>query len=352
MTTVRFLAIGDLHIRFENFRDIDLLLEIIIKIIDENEYDFVVLLGDVLDKFINIKSTEQNKAYEFIEKISENVTTYVLVGNHDMINNQQFLTNNHSLYGVRYMRNVYLAETVISHIIKEKRFTFTPYVYPSHFLEALNLCPEWIESVAIFAHQEFYGSVYDSDTSSVKGDKWLEENPLVISGHIHGWSMLQNNIIYTGAPMQHKFDETGDKFIWDFTIDGENQVTYDQITIGLSEKRTIRLTVEDAKTLSIDSDDRFKRQNTKFKAIVTGSSDEIKIYKESDEFLELSKFCNGKIITHVDDTKIYEDASILLKRERKNFFDYLRELSDKNDECVQKTIETVEKQMKDVIIQR
>lgn len=348
--SVKFLAIGDLHIRHENFTDIDILVSKVSSIIQNANpsFDFVVLLGDVLDKFINIKSTEQNKAYEVVDKLSKLCKTFVLVGNHDMINNQQFLTTNHSLYGLRYIQNVCLIEKVVVEKIKDKIFTFIPYVYPSRFVEALNTdeTQTWSQSTVIFAHQEFKGAVYDSNTASTKGDEWPEEYPLVISGHIHGWSQLQENIIYVGSPMQHKVDELSEKFIWEFMFI-DDEYTFNQIDLDLSEKRVIRLTVDEALNIDPKIDERFQKFNTKIKIVVTGETDEITALRKSKKFKILEKSCSG-ISTHTNDNKTYIQSQSFVKHEKKGFTDYLRDVIKNDSQDVKDTLEIVVRQLMEI----
>ena len=69
---------------------------------------------------------------------------------------------------------------------------------------------------AIFAHQEFKNAKMGAITS-LEGDEWDNDNPLVISGHVHDYDHLQPNLIYTGTPMQHAFGDTENKTISYYT---------------------------------------------------------------------------------------------------------------------------------------
>ena len=73
-----------------------------------------------------------------ISKISQVVETAVIVGNHDLISNVEYLSSNHSLKGVESMENVTLAEkpTVVN--IKGDEFLLMPYVPTGRFDEALS----------------------------------------------------------------------------------------------------------------------------------------------------------------------------------------------------------------------
>ena len=91
----KILIIGDPHLRAEYMNIVELFCDQIKSICQKNNYEFIVVLGDVLHNHEKINTTVLNKAIDLFETISTDTKLFVLVGNHDMIDNSQFLTTNH-----------------------------------------------------------------------------------------------------------------------------------------------------------------------------------------------------------------------------------------------------------------
>ena len=144
--------------------------------------------------------------------MSKITLTYVLVGNHDLINNQQFLTQNHWMNAMKDWPNVKIADDVIDY---KSQFLFCPYVPPGRFIEAISKFENWKDYKAIFCHQEFYGCKMGAIISS-DGDKWDKLYPDIIAGHIHSNQTI-DNVYYPGSSMQHAFGESEKNIIPLFT---------------------------------------------------------------------------------------------------------------------------------------
>ena len=188
MDEVNILFIGDPHIKADNIPESDLLINDIISKIKNIKPDLCIIGGDLMHYHEKLYTIPLNKAYEFVKRCSYEVPTYVLVGNHDMINNQQFLTENHWMNGMKtWKEDVHIIDKVKHISLKNHNFMLCPYVYPGRFVEALDTIKEqfnWKDANIIFAHQEFKGCKMGAITS-IEGDEWEESNPMVISGHIH-----------------------------------------------------------------------------------------------------------------------------------------------------------------------
>ena len=111
--THRILCIGDPHFKVENLVEVDEFVSKLIPLIEERKPDFIVVLGDLLHTHERLHTTALNKAYEFIDKLRNLSKTFVIVGNHDYIQNQQFLTSNHWMNGMKEWENVTVVDTVI-----------------------------------------------------------------------------------------------------------------------------------------------------------------------------------------------------------------------------------------------
>ena len=118
-TTVIF--IGDPHIQVENIPEVDLFLEKLIKLVKEKLPDIIIIAGDILHTHERLHTVALNKAYELIDQMRKISKTYLLVGNHDMCNNSQFLTPNHWMNGLKEWNNVIVVDTVISEIINRSK---------------------------------------------------------------------------------------------------------------------------------------------------------------------------------------------------------------------------------------
>jgi predicted phosphodiesterase len=128
-------------------------------------------------------------------------------------NNQQYLSDTHWMNGLKEWNNVKIVDKVINIEMNEQLFILVPYVPVNRFIEALNTGDkDWKNATCIFAHQEFAGCKMGS-IISIEGDKWLEEYPEVISGHIHLNQKPQKNIYYPGSSMQHAFGESNKNII-------------------------------------------------------------------------------------------------------------------------------------------
>lgn len=214
------LTIGDPHFKTKNKKETDLMVTKTLELIDQIKPDFVVILGDTLDTHEKIHVVPLTQAILWIEKIASRLPVYLLIGNHDRPNNSDFLSGYHPFQGLKGKKNITVVDTTIADEIQGHQFLFVPYVPNGRFTEALTYgcSSENIPSLTtIFAHQEFFGAKMGAIIST-SGDKWPLTYPFVVSGHIHDYSIPQENIVYTGTPMQHAFGDSSHKTISLFTF--------------------------------------------------------------------------------------------------------------------------------------
>jgi DNA repair exonuclease SbcCD nuclease subunit len=241
-TTV--LCIGDLHIKNSNLFEIEELLQQIQNIIVNYKPDITVFLGDILDTHDIIHLQPFLTITRFLDKIQQYCKIYILIGNHDRPNNKIFLTDEHCFNPFKKWENIVIVDTTFQDVINKHIITFVPYVPVGRFIEALEQV-DWKKSIIIFAHQELYGCKLNS-INSTKGDRWDIINPLVVSGHIHDYHELQDNIIYIGTPIQHNFGEEDNKGIYIFKFEDSNK-KMEKIPIDVIHKKTLKLNVEEFK---------------------------------------------------------------------------------------------------------
>lgn len=282
---MKILFVGDVHVKFDNLENVCRLIEFARQF---NDADIAVLAGDVLDTHERVNTQLMNKALELI--CSFNMTTYVLVGNHDFIDNSQFCSSNHWMTAIKqFGRETYVSRDVgnsvvdkevivVDHPLRVADLLMVPYVPPGRFVEALDsFTPSWKEVSCIFAHQEFRGCKMGAITS-VAGDVWDETYPLVISGHIHDKQRLQRNVFYPGNVF-------GTSEIWVFEIVAKgNNVSELSVKLDLVIAKTEYVTVNEI-------NDILPPFNSLIRYSVEGTIPEIAEFKKSERCKQLRTTC-------------------------------------------------------------
>ena len=277
---MKAIAIGDQHFKVDNIIEIEMFIDKIEKLVKLEMPDIIVILGDLLDTHEKIFTIALNKAYEFVRKMRDVAPTYVLVGNHDYIQNSQFLTENHWMNGMKEWDNTTIVDKVV--LVEEfgAKVVLTPYVPNGRFEEALNTVDGWKDADCIFAHQEFAGCKMGAIIST-DGDKWPEDYPRIISGHIHSRQIIQGNIYYCGSSIQIAFGESEDKVIPILNISRGTPYSLREVDLDLPRKRIIYM--------DMDNIDDFTPKETEdhLKITLTGSNEEFKLFKKSNKYKEL-----------------------------------------------------------------
>jgi DNA repair exonuclease SbcCD nuclease subunit len=289
MVFVRALFIGDIHIKFNNLGEVDKVISYIKKNVDTSRIDAAILAGDILDTHGVVHTQLMNKAYELINSLTNNgVHTYVLVGNHDYIDNSQFCSDNHWMAGVKGVNKSFtIVDSPIA--IFDGTLVLVPYVPNGRFKEALNLYLDentWTSARCIFAHQEFRGCKMGAIVSE-NGDEWDESLPHVISGHIHEKQRPQKNIYYPGSAINHSFgnDSQG---ISIFSVETRGDIREECIDMGFEKKRIEYITVEEAQN-RFERDELVLKKN--FKYSLEGTRVEIAEFKKTTTYKSIIKVC-------------------------------------------------------------
>jgi len=290
---VSFLVIGDPHFKKSNANDVEQLIISIIAMVEENQPDYIICLGDLLDTHEILHISPFNRAYYFMQELGARAPTYLLVGNHDMLNNQQYLSDHHAFQTFKQIAGLTVVDRLTELDLEEGLFLLVPYVPNGSFVMALESEDsdekdekddsgekKWFQAQAIFCHQEFKGCKMGAIISE-HGDEWDEEWPLIISGHIHDAQEPQANIIYVGSALQHAFGESGEKSIGLF-IFSEGCYNYIKLPTGLKRKRIIYMGMEDVEDFDPTSKDHIK-------LVISGSTSDFKTFRKSKKYKELSK---------------------------------------------------------------
>lgn len=310
MTKVIF--VGDPHFKVKNAEHIPLFISRVQNISDSFAPDFVVIAGDILDNHDKIDVEPLNLALNFITSISQKHKTFLLVGNHDYKNNQQFLSDHHWMNAIKQWNNVVVVDTVTQYTVNTLNFLFLPYVPPGRFLEAIKTSSDLtLDNVrCIFAHQEFYGCKMGAIESKL-GDNWDETWPLVISGHIHDKQWSQKNIYYPGSAMQHAFGQSSENTISSIQF-FPDKIHIDEIDLEMP-KLTIRYI--DVESLLETNQKPLKFKNTelrKYKLVLQGTPEQFHVFKKNAKYKQLLD--EGFKITF----KIKNNVTLLSSKEKEN----------------------------------
>ena len=132
------LLIGDPHYKKSNKDETEEMEKAIFKYLEDNWKDAgitkIIVLGDILDTHEKINTSALIRATNFLMKLGVYCSTYILVGNHDRPNNEVFLTEEHSLYPLKFNE---IGVKIIDKVFVEGEFVFVPYVEPGRFMRSL-----------------------------------------------------------------------------------------------------------------------------------------------------------------------------------------------------------------------
>jgi len=325
MTEIMF--IGDPHFQAKNIQEVELFIKNITIQANDRNPDLIIIGGDLLHDHERLHTTPLNKCYEFINNMRNIAKTYVLVGNHDYIQNQQYLTQNHWMNSMKEWENVIIVDKVNYELINDNLFVFVPYVPNGRFIDALNtIGDKWHNCKCIFAHQEFYGCKMGAFLSE-DGDKWPDDYPNVISGHIHCKQKPQKNIYYSGSSLQHSFGENTNKII-PFLTFYKDKKNYDleELDLKLPRKKTFYLDVEDIDSYKI------KETRDKIKITVSGNYEQFKALKKTKKYKSIIK-SGTKIVFKSNKLENVNKLEKLNIDDSSNSFDFiLKELIDKEND--------------------
>jgi DNA repair exonuclease SbcCD nuclease subunit len=340
-----FLAIGDIHFKDSNTEESIEFSHKLLTYIDKikNNLSFVVILGDTLHYHGALRVLILNLAVKLIKEIYlKKIHVILLIGNHDMHDPNQFQSTNHAFFtlkGVnRYMHVIDQAKKIN---FKERKYVFVPYVPKGRFTSALETLSEkkinWKDVDAIFAHQEFRGTNMDNGKASSDGDKWHDDYPPIISGHIHTPQKVGDNIFYLGSSIQGSYKEQPVKGIW-FVSCGNDQkkrinedIGYEIVDLGMKRKTLVTVPLSKAKDVKVDKKDKTFVE-------VKGSYEEFVTFQRSEEHKKLSG--DGVTFIFLDTTK----ASDRLKESKfSTFEENFQSIMDKKDERTKKMLKELMK---------
>lgn len=267
---MKIIHLADLHIgkRVNEFSMIDdqkYILNQILKIIDKEKPDAVIIAGDVYDKQVpSIEAVELLDS--FISDISKRkTTTFIISGNHDSAERLAFGSSLMAM-GKIYISPVYngkISKYTLKDDFGSANFYLLPFVKPSHvkrffpdekiesYTDAIkvvvdNLKLDTSEINILIAHQFVTGaSRTESEEISVGGldnvdASVFEDFDYVALGHIHRPQKIgTERIRYCGTPLKYSFSEVNDtKSVSIIEINSKED--FNLRTIPLIPKRDMR----------------------------------------------------------------------------------------------------------------
>lgn len=302
------LVIGDQHFKIDNIDQVDIFISKLKTYLQDERFDFIVSGGDLLDTHERLHTLALNKADQYLKLLSSHAKTFVLVGNHDMINPNQFLTENHWLNVYKgWTDSLIIVDKVIYHEIvesgKTSRLIFCPYVPDGRLKEALDTSnTAWKNADVIFAHQTLDG-VKMGAILAENIESWDGDLPNCVAFHVHDLQKISKNLYYTGSCMQHSFGEGANKYIYEICnnmnqcvinedaddIEMKDGVYLTRIDLKLPKKKIIHCTTEDLENMKSISDiipEKIQR-NYQVKLVVNGSQASFKVIKKKAEVKSL-----------------------------------------------------------------
>lgn len=317
---MKLLLIGDPHFKVDNELETNVLYTETLRAIQENNFDVVVILGDVLDTHNRSDMRAFIRAQKYLRGIRDCVKELiVIIGNHDRENNNDFLTENSFFWPLKEWDRTYIVDQVLHRSYPSPagdiNLIFVPYVPPGRFKEALQTISfDFTQANAIFAHQEFAGAQMNKITSN-EGDEWPYNYPVVYSGHVHEYQVLQPNLIYVGTPLQHGFTDNIDKkFMIAHVKAGDITANFSRLDIKLLIKRKINLTLEELYDFEPKKDEIIK-------IVLTGDSKSIREALKREDVKEKLKGCR---VTFKDPHKTKHINSVPLYKSHTKFSDTLK----------------------------
>ena len=237
---MKLIHLSDLHIgkrvnEVSMIEDQEYILTQILRIIDEEKVDAVLIAGDVYDK--SVPSAEAVTLFDdFLCRLAKRkMPTLIISGNHDSAERLAFGNRLFESSGI-HISPVYNGEVesvILSDEHGEVKFWLLPFVKPAHvkryypdagiesYTDAIRVAVEHMaldknSRNVLLTHQFVTGaSTCESEEISVGGSdnvdaSVFEDFDYVALGHIHGPQNIgSNRVRYCGTPLKYSFSEAG-----------------------------------------------------------------------------------------------------------------------------------------------
>ena len=296
----RMLIIGDLHFKNSNPEITDCLHAETLRVIKTYSPKYVLMTGDLLNDHEKISSAALRRVIAYFEAIiSTGVELFLLIGNHDFVNNKVYMTNEHPFNALKLWPRTHVIDRCVPFERDGIHFTCCCYIPNGRFLEALTDCAIDISTMdVIFSHSEFTNCKINKVSKS-SCDIWPENYPCNIAGHIHDFEVVQSNLIYVGTPYQQTFSERDDKGIHLLTFN-EKEPILEKILCNIPKKIYLHVHYEDLYDVKIPKGD--------VKVKISGPTAEVKKLMQTPMLRE--KFAGVKVTYAETSSKVIPTLSI------------------------------------------
>lgn len=294
--SVKILAIGDPHFR-PSTQSLDrLMVDEIVRVAELQNPDYIISMGDTIDTKSDLTSPQLNLVTELFLRLSAITKLLVIIGNHDLSNEQAYLTDKHAFNSYKQWNNVEVfdlprtlsvqdPDTNKTHLI-----SVVPYTPPGMLLETMDkYIPDWMKSDIIFSHQELAGSSFGV-AKSKNGDEYPEDAPFMVLGHIHVRQLLKKNALYIGTPRTTAHGDDSEKTISLFTLDNGN-ISEELIKLNLPRHLTFTTALSKIDELVLP-------EGQVLRVIVQGKASNLISFKNSKTYKSLEK--KAKIVLEAE----------------------------------------------------
>lgn len=192
---MKILFIGDPHLKLSKFDLSCRFLQLVGDIIEKQDPDMVVNLGDTFDTHSVLRSEILSEFKKHILQVGKVCPYFYVLGNHDFFKPTD--SKYHALETFKGMHNFKVIDK--STIIENLDITFVPHI-PDH-----TKFPTITTSICV-AHQTFVGADYGYKRTDVGVDADKVSAKIIISGHIHKRQFF-GNVIYPGTPFAQGIDD-------------------------------------------------------------------------------------------------------------------------------------------------
>ncbi len=180
--------------------------------LDAHDIKHCIHLGDMFDrrKYVNFMSL-QGWHDMFLSPLRErNISTHVIVGNHDAPYRNTLLSNSPSLLLQGY-DNITVVDTPMEVDYDGISIALIPWICQNNAADIQELC-RTTKALALMGHLELHGfEMYAGQyMQEGLGTDWLERFRIVMSGHYHHKSS-KGNINYLGAPYDMSWSDYGSR---------------------------------------------------------------------------------------------------------------------------------------------
>jgi DNA repair exonuclease SbcCD nuclease subunit len=191
---LKILRVGDPHVKINNLAESEKLMMFVAKQAQIHKVDRIELLGDLFHTHAVVRVEIMDFWNKWLRTLSANITTIVLVGNHDQVGDHS--SRQHALM---LFKNINDKLFIVDSAFDCDNVGYLPYMHDEEeFVREANLL---IDRGAkyIVCHATFQGSKYENGFYAPEGFNLDRINaPLVISGHIHARQRF-GKVIYPGT---------------------------------------------------------------------------------------------------------------------------------------------------------